>query len=235
LPQSMIKLVRFADIISLLNASFGFLAVLVLLLGTVLQTPLQIRLAVTFIFLGILADGLDGIIARKKGKGPLGEYIEAMSDMSSMVIAPSLVVLFIYQKTAAESIPLLLILLAIILLYVVCGIIRLAAFHPLKHQKSFLGLPASAATLTLLVVSVFYASLLYILPIMALISLLMILPIPFPKPTWRINALTTGLIIITLLLWNLFFTIAPLSLLFCLLLYIFLGPVSQQKKHREKQ
>ena len=231
----MIKLVRFADIISLLNASFGFLAVLVLLLGTVLQTPLQIRLAVTFIFLGILADGLDGIIARKKGKGPLGEYIEAMSDMSSMVIAPSLVVLFIYQKTAAESIPLLLILLAIILLYVVCGIIRLAAFHPLKHQKSFLGLPASAATLTLLVVSVFYASLLYILPIMALISLLMILPIPFPKPTWRINALTTGLIIITLLLWNLFFTIAPLSLLFCLLLYIFLGPISQQKKHREKQ
>lgn len=231
----MIKLVRFADIISLLNASFGFLAVLVLLLGTVLPTSLQMRLAVTFIFLGILADGLDGIIARKKGKGPLGEYIEAMSDMSSMVIAPSLVVLFIYQKTAAESIPLLLILLAIILLYVVCGIIRLAAFHPLKHQKSFLGLPASAATLTLLVVSVFYASLLYILPIMALISLLMILPIPFPKPTWRINALTTGLIIITLLLWNLFFTIAPLSLLFCLLLYIFLGPVSQQKKHREKQ
>lgn len=235
MPRSMIKLIRLADIISIMNASFGFLAVLVLLLDSGLAFELQIRLAVSFIFLGLLADGLDGIIARKKGKSDLGEYIESMADMSSMIIAPAMVVLSLYQGDVADSLVFLLILLCIILFYVICGIIRLAAFHPLKYQKAFLGLPASAATLTLLIVAVFYGSYFYILPIMFIISLLMILPIPFPKPSRKMNEITAVLIILSLLLWDMFFSIAPIMLLLCLLLYIFLGPLLQQKKHKESQ
>lgn len=233
MPQSMIKLIRVADIISIMNASFGFLAVLVLLLDAGLSFDMQIRFSVSFIFLGLLADGLDGIIARKKGKGDLGEYIESMSDMSSMVLAPSMVILFIYQR--GISYVHLTLLLVIIMLYVICGLIRLAAFHPLKNQKAFLGLPASAATITLLLVGVFYGTFFYILPIMFIISLLMVLPVPYPKPTGKMNAIAAVLIIICLIFWDIFFTIGPTLLLLSLLLYIFLGPLMQQKKHKEKQ
>jgi CDP-diacylglycerol--serine O-phosphatidyltransferase len=231
----MIKLVRIADVISLINASCGFLALLVLFLDIVTPYSLKIRLAVTFIFIGLLADGLDGMIARKKGKGHLGEYIEPMADMSSLIIAPAFVVLFQYQGTASASIPLLLIFLSMILLYTTCGMIRLAAFHPLKNQNAFLGLPASAAACSLLLVSVFYASLLYILPIICIISFLMILPISFPKPSLKMNAIAAFLILTSLLLWDLLYTIGPLSLLLCILLYIFLGPLLQQKEHMERK
>lgn len=233
MSQSMIKLIRFADVISLINASCGFIAILVLFIDSLSPNMLQIRIAVTFIFLGLLADGLDGIIARKKGKGPLGEYIESMADMSSMIIAPSLIVFFLYQKTISGYLSFNLILLSVILLYAICGIIRLAAFHPLKNQKTFLGLPASAAALILLLTSVFYASFIYILPIIIIISFLMILPISFPKPSVMINAIAACLILLTLLLWDLFFTVGPLILLICILLYIFLGPLLKQEKFIE--
>lgn len=231
----MIKLIRAADVISILNASFGFLAIFVLILETGLSMEVQIRLSVSLIFLGLLADGLDGFIARKNGKGVLGEYIESMADMSSMVIAPSMVTLFIFQRDISGSLELLALLFIVIMVYVICGLIRLAAFHPLKNQKSFLGLPASAATITLLLVAVFYGTFFYILPIMLIISLLMILPISYPKPTGKINAIAAMLIILSLMLWDLIFTMGPTLLLLSLLLYIFLGPLMQQKKHNEKQ
>ncbi len=231
----MIKIIRFADVVSLLNASCGFIAALVLFIDVLSPISLRIRISATFIFLGLLADGLDGIIARKKGKGPLGEYIESMADMSSMIIAPSLVVFSLFQGKVSDSISLMLIFISVILLYVICGVIRLAAFNPLKYQKTFIGLPSSAAALILLLMSVFYASFFYILPIMFVISILMILPISFPKPSVMINTIAAFLILVTLFLWDLFFKIGPLSLLTCLLLYIFLGPLLKQKIYLEKQ
>ena len=232
LSQSMIRLIHLADIISILNALFGFLAVLILILNSGLSNELQIRLAVTFIFLALLADGLDGIIARKKGIGPLGEYIEAMADMSSMVIAPALITLVLFQQSVLEKPFVHLLLVFVIILYLICGIIRLAAFHPLKHKETFLGLPASAATLTVLIMGVFYASFLFIILLMILISLLMVLPIPYPKPTGKINALTACLILISIIVWDLFYTIGPMILLLCLFFYILIGPFIQHKKQR---
>jgi len=232
LSQSMIRLIRLADIISILNALFGFLAVLILILNIGLSDEHQIRLAVTFIFLALLADGLDGIIARKKGIGPLGEYIEAMADMSSMVIAPALIILALFQQSVLGKPFLQLLLVFVIILYLVCGVIRLAAFHPLKHKETFLGLPASAATLTLLILGVFYASFLLIIPLMILISFLMILSIPYPKPTGKINALTACLIISSIILWDFLYTIMPMILLLCLIFYILIGPFIQHKKQR---
>lgn len=228
----MIRLIRLADIISILNALFGFLAVFILILNIGLSDEHQIRLAVTFIFLALLADGLDGIIARKKGIGPLGEYIEAMADMSSMVIAPALIMLVLFQQSVLETPIIQLLLVFVIILYLICGIIRLAAFHPLKHKETFLGLPASAATLTLLIIGVFYPSVLFIIPLMIVISFLMILSIPYPKPTGKINTLTACLILSSIILWDLFYAIGPMFLLLCLFFYILIGPLIQHKKQR---
>ncbi len=70
MQKSMIKLLSVADVISLTNALFGFLAILMLFSS-------EMNLAFSFILLALLADGLDGIVARKTRKGELGEYMEA--------------------------------------------------------------------------------------------------------------------------------------------------------------
>ena len=64
----MIKLLSPADIITVMNVVMGFLAILMVFSN-------QFQLAATFILLGLLADGLDGIVARRIGNGQMGEYL----------------------------------------------------------------------------------------------------------------------------------------------------------------
>ena len=73
----MIKLLSIADVVSLTNAILGFLAILMIFSN-------ETRLAFSFILLALLADGLDGIVARKLGKSDIGEYLESMADMTSL-------------------------------------------------------------------------------------------------------------------------------------------------------
>ena len=94
--KSMIKLLSLADVISLTNAIFGFLAVLMVFSN-------EMRLAFSFILLALLADGLDGIVARKTRKGELGEYMEAMADMISLGIAPAFFVYNVYYDVVSDS------------------------------------------------------------------------------------------------------------------------------------
>ena len=81
-------MVSLADIITLINAIFGFLAIIMLLKD-------EIRIAFSFILLALLADGLDGVIARKLNTGKIGDYLEAMADMTSMAIAPMIDFVFV--------------------------------------------------------------------------------------------------------------------------------------------
>jgi CDP-diacylglycerol--serine O-phosphatidyltransferase len=101
LPKSVFSLVSIADCLSITNALFGFIAIFFLLTNIVfvpqtdLNLDLKFRLALTFILLAILIDGLDGIVARKTKQSELGEYLESMADMTSLAIAPSIFI-FIY-------------------------------------------------------------------------------------------------------------------------------------------
>jgi phosphatidylserine synthase len=54
-----------ADIVTLTNAVFGFLALLMVFSN-------QIQLAASLILLGLIMDGLDGIVARRMGNGQIG-------------------------------------------------------------------------------------------------------------------------------------------------------------------
>ena len=78
MQQGILTLIAPADIISIINALFGFLAIMILSLSFLNQT-LAYRLSLLCLFLGLLADGLDGFIARKTTQGPLGPYLESVS------------------------------------------------------------------------------------------------------------------------------------------------------------
>jgi CDP-diacylglycerol--serine O-phosphatidyltransferase len=219
----MIKLLSVADVISLTNALFGFLAILMIFSS-------EMRLAFSFILLALLADGLDGIVARKTRKGELGEYMEAMADMISLGIAPAFFVYHTYHSVVSDSMLYHGLLIVTLIIFLSLGIIRLASFHIIKDDKFFVGLPASASTIFIIVLSFLQIEFVYILPFVVLVSLVMVSPIRFPKIGLKINALAAVIIIITLIFGGMYNNFTPLMLFATLGVYAIIGPIYVRKK-----
>ncbi len=223
MQKSMIKLLSVADVISLTNALFGFLAILMLFSS-------EMNLAFSFILLALLADGLDGIVARKTRKGELGEYMEAMADMISLGIAPAFFVYRTYHSVVSDSMLYHGLLIVALMIFLSLGIIRLASFHIIKDDKFFVGLPASASTLFIIILSFLQIEFVYILPFVVFVSLVMVSPIRFPKIGLKINAFAAFIIIITLIFGGMYTNFAPLMLFTTLAVYAIIGPIYVRKK-----
>ena len=221
----MIKLISIADVISLTNAISGVIAILFLFSSLGTCEEFRLRASFSFILLALLADGLDGIVARKVGKSDIGEYLESMADMTSMVIAPAAFIYYVYSESFGFLFYRHIYLLFALILFMSFGIIRLASFHMMKKEKYFIGLPASASTIILLIISFFKVEFIYILPAVVIIGAATVSDIKFPKPGIRINAIATLLIILTLIMYNSFQRIAPLLLLSAILVYAIGGPI----------
>lgn len=73
-----------ADGITAANAAVGFLAVLV-----VGADP---GLAARLILLGAIADGLDGVVARRLGASGVGRYLDSLADVAAFCVAPAALV-----------------------------------------------------------------------------------------------------------------------------------------------
>jgi len=229
MQASMMRLLKPADCISMMNVGFGFIALL--LLSYRPNDELFIHLSFSFILLALLADGLDGIIARRTEKGLLGEYFEAIGDMISMGIAPSFFVFMMYKSTIQTYSLILIIGLFILLLcYVLCCSIRLAAFHPLRSKRFFTGLPASAATLLLISSASLGFEPVLIAIIIVIAALLMISTISFPKPTKMQNGITTCIIFSNIFFGMFYDHILVYFLLFSVAVYIIVGPIYIMKK-----
>ena len=231
MQKSMIKLLSLADVVSLTNAGFGFLAIIMASLD-------KMWFSFSFILAALLADGLDGIIARKKGHSKLGDYMEAMADMISLGIAPSVYIYTIYYDAVSWCIYYHSYLLITLIVFLSLSIIRLASFHLMKDKKSFVGLPASISAMILIILAFFEIEFLYVLPVIIIVSLAMISNVSFPKPGVKIDALAAILIILTLIfgkeyygmplyliLGENYYGIIPLLLITMLVIYTILGPL----------
>jgi CDP-diacylglycerol--serine O-phosphatidyltransferase len=214
----MVKLLSVADIVTLINVLFGFFSMIMLFLG-------EIWFSFSFILLAMLADGLDGIVARRMGKGDLGEYFEAMADMTSLGIAPAFFVYVMYRSDAAASVYYHSYLVITLVLFLLLCVIRLASFHVMKDRNFFVGLPASAGTIIVVTLAFLDMQFLYLLPVVIVVSVAMICSIKFPKPGLRIDSVAAVLIIFTVILGKDYGGIAPLVLLLTILVYVFAGPV----------
>jgi len=222
----MIKLLSIADIISIFNALFGFLSIIMIFLN-------EIHLAFSFILIAIIIDGIDGLVARKTKHSNLGEYMEAMGDMISLAIAPALFVYYNYSKDILMQNNLQhLIMILILTLFISFNMIRLSSFHIMKEKKFFIGLPASASTIIILIISYLKIEFIYILIIIIIISIVLISKIRFPKPNNIINIIATVLIILSIIIGTQFNAITFYLLLFSIIIYILLGPIFIFKKNK---
>ena len=214
----MINLLSLADIVSLTNAGFGFLAIIMASLG-------EMWFSFSFILIALLADGLDGIVARKTGHSKLGDHMEAMADMLSLVIAPSIFVYSIYHDAVLRYNYYNIYLLFTLILFLSLSIIRLASFSIMKDKKFFVGLPASISTIIIIILALFEIELLYILTIIIVTSFAMISNVHFPKPGLKIDIIAGLLIILTLIFGKEYYGIVPLLLISTFVTYTILGPL----------
>ena len=124
------------------NIFFGFLAI-------VAASRDQFERSCVFILVAILADSLDGRIARLTGTtSSFGEVYDSVADVVSFGAAPALLA-FRWGLWAVPRVG-----MAVAFLFLVAGSIRLARFSSSKHEPDhFVGLPipAGAGSIAMLV------------------------------------------------------------------------------------
>ena len=221
----MLKLLSVADFISILNAIFGIFAVIVLFLEPIGELEFRIHLSLSLILLSLLADGLDGILARYWGKSDIGTYLESMADMTSMVVAPAVFIFVTYHSQATESIYSTIILFVAVGLFLFFGIVRLASFNVMKEKKTYVGLPASASAIILLVLSYLTVHYLLILFTVVIMGALMASEFVFPKTDKKMSVIAVILILLTIMFGKTYYEFAPILLLIAVFIYTFGGAI----------
>ncbi|MDL0124328.1 protein sorting system archaetidylserine synthase [Halobacterium salinarum] len=73
-----------ADAVTTANAALGFLAVV--------TAPSNPRLAARIVLVAAIADGLDGVVARRLGSTPAGKHLDSLADVASFGVAPACIV-----------------------------------------------------------------------------------------------------------------------------------------------
>jgi len=211
------------DLFSIINASLGFLSIIMILEG-------GMRVACQLMLLAVIFDSVDGWIARriKRRDEGFGRNVDSLSDIISFGLAPAL---FIYSTTTFRYIN-----IGVSLLIMTCGILRLSRFNVIASAKksTFIGLPIPVMAV---VVSSLYLSGIFnehiILIIATIVSLMMISSIEYPKINTKNGAIVVILLILTI------FTGLKLKIfamvLFILIIAYILTPIILKIKNRDKK
>ena len=80
-----------ADAITVSNAVLGFVAVV--------AVTVDPELAARLVLLGAIADGLDGVVARRRGGTPAGQILDSLADVVSFAVAPAALVVISLRET----------------------------------------------------------------------------------------------------------------------------------------
>jgi len=169
--ENILKLIKPADIVSLINALFGFASMIMIIHG-------EFDSALVLIMAAVIADGVDGALARYSGYGILGANLDSLSDVISFGAAPALAAfVFLGDMGLFAGLP--------AGLFLVCGVLRLARFNVAGKKDGFEGIPITSGgfivALFLLVREyVPYAEQTFIL-LLFILSLLMVSTVSYPK------------------------------------------------------
>ena len=221
----MLRLLSVADFISITNAVCGIFAIIVLFIDLIESLELRIHISLSLILIGLLADGLDGIVARKFGKSSIGDYLESMADMTSLVVAPAVFIFVVYSDKLYTEILRNIWLFVAVGLFLFFGIVRLASFNTMKEKNIYIGLPASASAIILLILSYLRVDFVLILPIVVIMGALMASDFIFPKTDKKMNAVAVVLIFLTILFGRAYYGFALILLLIAVFLYTFGGAI----------
>jgi CDP-diacylglycerol--serine O-phosphatidyltransferase len=169
--MNVFRVIRLPDLFTLLNVVFGFLAILAAGRAWGGSFP---QYAVVFILLAAIADGLDGFLARKVGRSPLGANLDSLADLISFGAAPVFLAISTFHLPPH--------IWPVGIFFLLCGTLRLARFNIVsgKSDQFFEGLPIPAAGIALSASVLLGRPTLTIL-LMLFLALLMVSSVPYPK------------------------------------------------------
>ncbi|PSP37197.1 CDP-diacylglycerol--serine O-phosphatidyltransferase [Halobacteriales archaeon SW_8_65_20] len=109
-----------ADIVTITNAAIGFVAAAV--------ATMRPTLAARLILLGAIADGLDGVVARRYGSSEAGAVLDALADVSTFVVAPAVLVFSLAGIDVVAATTETVVPLVAGALFVAAGVLRLGMY-----------------------------------------------------------------------------------------------------------
>lgn len=182
-----------ADFITLANGFAGFLAIMYIFDG-------EYRLGMILILLGILIDGVDGLIARLYNTDNThGVYLDSIADTVTFCFAPSILIYGMYYDlelgSSFES-PENFLVVSASMLVVLFGIMRLARFIEKGYKmKNYIGLPTPAAAVVIVLSVEVIENQFAVLILAIIISLFMISKMQYPKLRGPVG-MTAGFLIL---------------------------------------
>ena len=214
--EFILKLIKPADIITVISALLGFASIILAFQG-------QFEISLVLILLAVIADSADGAVARYTGYGVLGANLDSLADVISFGVAPS-VVTFVFLQTSGF------VAWTLAGLFLVCGILRLARFNVAGKKDGFEGIPITSggfivALFLLAKDEVPYKEYVFIL-LLLIISFLMVSTISYPKMKNPVILAPMGLLLVLDIL-GFYRTITSLLLLALCFLYI-LRPIGKR-------
>lgn len=209
-----------ADAVTVTNAAVGFAAAAL--------ATIDVGLAARLVLFGAIADGLDGVVARKRGSTAVGSYLDSLADVASFGVAPAMVVTVLGLEAADYGSDVSLAAVAVVVpaLYVAMAVTRLGMYTAYDTDDDETeGVPTTlAATFLAAAVLAGYTYPLLLIAITAIFTGLMVSTITYPDLHPQ-DALVMGLVqaatVLTPGFWGRVFAFA---LLFLASSYLLLGP-----------
>ncbi len=215
-----------ADAMTLLNSLIGVAAMAAAVLG-------EVQLVAQLILLAAVADGLDGIIARRYGGTPVGPHLDSIADIVSFGTAPALFVFVAAQQTwqdgpltVSDDPALLGVAVLVASVFVIFSIVRTALYTVYVGEGE--NRPGIQNTLASAILAAAYLAGLTYLPallaVSVILSLLMVAPVPYPKLLAR-DAFIMGVVQMGAILFPTALSrVFPRVLLVFALAYLILAP-----------
>jgi CDP-diacylglycerol--serine O-phosphatidyltransferase len=186
-----------ADVVTLCNAGLGVAA----MVAAITEGP---GLAARLILLAAVADGLDGLIARRVGDSGIGLTLDSMADIVSFGTAPAILVFAVAHGVWAplSAVPLqYAAAVAVPALFAVLALLRAALYT--VHFGAETTRPGMQNTLAASLLAAGYlavgdsladgTAVLAVLGVTVVLALLMLAPVPYPKLQDR-DALVMGVV-----------------------------------------
>nr|WP_313690837.1 protein sorting system archaetidylserine synthase [Halobaculum sp. XH14] len=209
-----------ADVVTVGNAALGPLAAL--------AATFDPAVAARLILLAAVADGLDGVLARKYGGTAVGPHLDSLADVASFGVAPAFLVAVVAtgEWTWAGSPALFVASTLVPALYVAMAVVRLGVYTVEDEgEKTTHGVQTTlAATIVAAGTLAGMGSPTLLLGLGAVLSVLMVTPIQYPDLHWRDALVMGGVQAGAILLWGRPGDVFAFALLFLALGYMTLGP-----------
>ncbi|MFC4552769.1 MULTISPECIES: protein sorting system archaetidylserine synthase [Halorussus] len=209
-----------ADAVTVTNAALGFLAAV--------AATVEPELAARLLLLAAVADGLDGVIARKTGGTAAGEYLDSLADVASFGVAPAVLVFVVARAEWNLTQPSLATAAAFCVpaVFVAMAVVRLGLYtaYDLANQHTE-GVPTTlCATLLAAAVLAGVDDAAVLLGATGAFAYLMVTDIPYPDLYARDALAMGGVQALAILVPFAFDRAFPRALLGAALAYLLLGP-----------